>query len=93
MYGQRIKEIRIENNLTQKELGKLLNVDQRTISQYENGNREINLNTLVKLCKKFNVTADYILEIDKEIDKTKIEQEEIEIKNLTYKRSRKYENN
>lgn len=68
MYGQRIKEIRKENNLNQTQLGEILNVNQRTISQYENETRDLSTSIIIEICKHFNISADYLLGIDKDID-------------------------
>ncbi len=61
MYGKRIKELRIENKLTQKEFGKLIHVDFRTVSFWENERYEPNLKQLEAICQLFDVSADYII--------------------------------
>lgn len=63
MYGQRIRELRNERNLTQTELAKLLNTTQKSISKYEIESIDISTETLKRLCQIFNVTADYIIGI------------------------------
>lgn len=61
MLGEKIKELRLQNNLTQDELGKYLNLSTSTISMYENNSRDPDINTLINLSKFFGVTTDYIL--------------------------------
>lgn len=58
---ERIKELRIENGLTQVQLGKIIGFDGRTISQYERGINEPDVKTIKKLCDFFEVTSDYLL--------------------------------
>lgn len=62
IIGNRISELRKENQVTQVQLAKMLGVSQQTISKYENGSREPDNATLLKLSKMFNVTIDYLLE-------------------------------
>ncbi len=57
----RIKELREYNHVTQRQHAQYLNVNQNTISNYENGNREPDLGILKKIAKYFNVTIDYLL--------------------------------
>ena len=57
----RLKELRLENGLTIKELSKLLNISATTLSKYEKTGLKIRSNTLFKLCVLFNVRLDYIL--------------------------------
>ncbi len=61
----RIKELRTALNLTQKELGKKLNIAESTISLYESGKREPDNATLIKLADIFEVSTDYLLHRDK----------------------------
>ena len=62
MKLSKLKELRESKDLSQKELGDLLNVGQRSISRYENGVADPDLDTLCKLSKFFHVSIDYILE-------------------------------
>ena len=61
MYSDRLKELRKNKHLTQEQLGKALNIATSTVSMYENGSREPDLQTLINLSKFYEVTADYIL--------------------------------
>jgi transcriptional regulator with XRE-family HTH domain len=61
MIGQRIKELRKEHNLTQQQFAALLNLNDSTISLYENGKREPEFPTLMKIADNFNVTVDWLL--------------------------------
>jgi len=55
-----LKELRLKNNLSQKELSKLINVSQRAYSFYETGAREPNISTLIKLADIFSVPLDIL---------------------------------
>lgn len=61
----RIKELRQDNDLKQKDVAKKCNMTQRKVSFIENGTTEPNLEDLRQLCKLFNVSADYILDLPK----------------------------
>ena len=62
----RIKEIRKERHLTQKEFAEKLNISQPAISRYENGDREPKLDTWQKLADFLDVPVDYLLGISKD---------------------------
>lgn len=66
MYGQRIKELRIERKMTQTELAKILNTTQKSISKYETEFLDLNTDTIIELCKFFNISADYLLGLETE---------------------------
>jgi len=59
--GERIKELRVKNNLTQKDLADKLMVSFQTVSKWENDTNEPDINTLMSLSKLFNVTVDSLL--------------------------------
>lgn len=59
--GKRLKKLRKDNNLTQKELAKVLNIKNNTLSQYENGINEPNDEIKIKIADYFDVTIDYLL--------------------------------
>ena len=60
-FGQRLKELRKEQCLSQDKLAELLNVSRQSYSRYENGISEPELNTIVKIADIFNVSLDYLL--------------------------------
>lgn len=60
-YYNRIKDLREEKELNQTQLGKIFNLNQKTISQYERKERQIPNELIIELAKFFNVTTDYLL--------------------------------
>ena len=61
LVGQRIKEMRKSEKLTQKQLAEILNTSQSTVSAYESGRTLILTAFLCEICEYFNVSADYII--------------------------------
>jgi Predicted transcriptional regulators len=61
IFGERLKILRIERKIPQKDIAVELNITIRTYQYYEAGRLEPNLLNLVKLAKFFNVTTDYLL--------------------------------
>ena len=59
--AKRIKEIRLENKLSQKAFGEILSVSQDTVSLWENGKSLPTAELLILISKKFKVSVDYIL--------------------------------
>ncbi len=59
--GSRLKELRIKNNMTQKELGSKLNVTKVSVCCYEKNVRVPSLETLEDLSEIFGVSSDYFL--------------------------------
>ncbi len=57
----RLKDLREDNDLKQKELADYLNIKQNTYSQYENGQRQLPIDILIKLARFYKVSTDYIL--------------------------------
>ncbi|VIG04282.1 DNA-binding protein [Clostridioides difficile] len=60
-FGQRLKEIRVQKNLTGEELGKILNVTKVAISNWESGRRFPSQNILISIADYFNVSLDFLL--------------------------------
>ncbi|MBE6716465.1 MAG: helix-turn-helix transcriptional regulator [Ruminococcaceae bacterium] len=56
----RIKDMREDNDLTQKKISEMLMCDQSLYSKYERGEREIPLNLIIKLADYYNVSLDYL---------------------------------
>lgn len=61
MFGERLKSLREDRDLFQKDVAKAVGVSDRTIGMYENERRQPDFETLKKLADYFGVTADYIL--------------------------------
>ena len=61
MFSKVLRQLRIEHDLSQFELGKELNLAQRTISNYENGNRFPDEHILNLIADYFNVSVDRVL--------------------------------
>lgn len=57
----RIRDLRDDLDLKQKELADVLGISQRTYSHYENGTRKIPLDILVALADYYNCSTDYML--------------------------------
>jgi len=64
IFGKRLKELRIEKQLSQRELGSIFNVCNQTISFWETGSREPDLDTLLKISHYFEVSVGYLLGIE-----------------------------
>lgn len=62
MYFKRIKELREDREINQSELAKILDTSQANYSFIENGIAHLKAEDLAKICKYYNVSADYILE-------------------------------
>ena len=63
MIYKRIRDLREDRDLTQKEMAKALNCSQQVYSNYELGQRDIPTDILIKLSVFYNVSTDYILGI------------------------------
>lgn len=63
MFAIRLKELRAEKQISQAELAAILNISNRTISMYEQGNSEPNVETLAKIAAYFYVSTDYLIGI------------------------------
>ena len=57
----RIRDLREDNDLTQKQVSKMLMCDQSLYSKYERGEREIPLNILIKLADFYKTNLDYLI--------------------------------
>lgn len=66
MYYKRIRELREDNDILQKDIAKLLNTTQQHYSRIENGSTEITADRIITLAKYYNVTSDYILGLSDE---------------------------
>ena len=70
MFSDRVKLLREASKLSQVQLAQKVGVTKQTVSNWENDNILPSVEMLIKVCKYFNVSTDYMLGID---DKTYIE--------------------
>lgn len=61
MIYKNIRNLREDNDLTQKDLADILHINRRTYSAYENGVNSIAPETLIKLADFYNTSVDYLL--------------------------------
>ncbi len=60
-FGERLKQLREEHDLTQQALADQLQTVRSTINKYEKNTRKPEYDTLVKIADLFNTTTDYLL--------------------------------
>lgn len=61
MLYKRLKKLRKENNLTQKDISKILEISQSLYSLYESGKKNIPITIFSKLAKKYNTSIDFLI--------------------------------
>ena len=61
MKFQRIQDLRIDSDLSQKIIGELLHISQRSYSHYETGSRNIPIEMLIRLADYYDTTIDYLV--------------------------------
>ena len=61
MYLPRLRDLREDRDMKQKEVAAILGIDQRVYSNYETGKRDIPLHHLIALADFYRVTTDYLL--------------------------------
>lgn len=65
LYCIRLKDLRIQHSYSQSDIAYILCIRQEQYSKYESGVRELPLHLLIRLCKIYRVSSDYILGLDK----------------------------
>ena len=60
-YRTRIKEVREDRDLTQKQIGQIINKSQQGYNHIEAGRAELKIKDLIALCKYYNLSADYLI--------------------------------
>jgi len=60
-FGDKLRELRTERNMTQEELANKLDIVKATVSGYETSQTYPSVEVLIKLCDIFDVSADYLL--------------------------------
>mgnify|MGYP000065473836 FL=1 len=67
-FGNTLKALRIQNNMTQAQLAQQLGLTKSVISAYETGLRMPSYDVLILIARKFKVTTDYLLGIENKRD-------------------------
>lgn len=62
---KRLKELRLNKKISQKDIAEYLGITVAAYSLYERGKREPNLDMLKKIAEYFNVSIDYLMEMDR----------------------------
>jgi len=60
LFGERLKQLRESQGLSQTELADYLNVSRQSVGGYENDNVDPGMDTLVKIADRFNISLDYL---------------------------------
>ena len=60
-FGDKLRVLRVEKNLTQKELAVRMGIARSSVSAYEKNQKYPSIDVLVKICQVFGVSADYLL--------------------------------
>ena len=66
MKFTRIRHLREDSDLTQKDVAKYLGIDQSTYSDYENGKLNIPIDSFIKLARYYMTSIDYLVELTNE---------------------------
>ena len=79
-FGNTLKTLRRQNDMTQSQLSQKLGLTKSVISAYENGLRMPSYDVLIAIARLFKVTTDYLLGIEnkQEIDLSGLSKEEID---------------
>ena len=77
-FGNRLKTLRLKENMTQQQLARKLGLTKSVISAYETGLRQPSYDVLIHIAKIYDVSTDYLLGIEnkKGIDLSGLSQEE-----------------
>lgn len=67
LWYKRIRDLRIDNDLTKTELANKLDISERTLAKYETGESEPTISVLIKMSHIFDVSIDYICCIKDEV--------------------------
>ena len=71
MKFKRLKDLREDHDMYQKEVAKLLGISQQYYSEYEKGKRTIPVQHLITIAKHYNTSIDYIVGLTDEINSKK----------------------
>ncbi len=64
MINEKLKQLRKEKGVSQKEISSAIGITLSAYSNYEQGIREPSIDIIIKLCKYFKVSADYLIGLE-----------------------------
>ncbi len=67
IFEKRLKELRVENELTQKQLAEILQTTDDSIYSWEKGRSQPSIEMLRKICVELNVSADYLIGVKMDV--------------------------
>lgn len=67
-YRQKFYSLRVDRDLTQKDIAEFCGVSDATVGHWETGRRDMRIDSIVKLCEYYNISADYILDLPNNLD-------------------------
>lgn len=83
MFSEKLKGLRVAKGMSQKDLAEKLGVAKSAVSFYENGERFPSYDVLIKISRIFNVTTDYLLDVERGrmLDASELSDEDIAVVN------------
>lgn len=80
-FGEKLKQLRNGQKLTQQQLAERIGVAKSVVSYYESGDRYPSYDVLVKIARIFHVTTDYLLDIERNrvIDVSELSEDDIAV--------------
>ena len=83
MFSEKLKALRIGKKMSQKALADKLGVSKSVVSFYESGERFPSYDVLIKISRIFNVTTDYLLDVERErmVDVSELSENDISVVN------------
>ncbi len=66
-YRQKFKNLRVDRDLTQQQVAEICNVSDATVGHWENLKRDMKVDSIIKLCRFYNVSPEYIFGFTDEI--------------------------
>lgn len=70
-YTKRLYDLRIDNDLKQEDVANVLKITKQAYGMYENKKRSLPIESLIVLCKFYNVSSDYILGLTDDMESKK----------------------
>lgn len=84
MFGKRVRELRLANNLNQVQLADALGVTKQSVSNWENDNILPSIDLLKRIALHFSCTTDYLLELEDEGERAFIEIEDLTVQQAAH---------